>query len=65
MTIDFDKYKDGEPITIIENGISKTYIRPKIITLSYVECLLPTNKITFDIVGEDVIYDECNNRVKE
>lgn len=56
MTIDFDKYKDGEPITIIENGISKTYTCPKII-LSYVKCFPPTNRITFDIVGEDVVYE--------
>ena len=64
MIIDFDKYKSGESITIIENGISKTYTRPKI-TLSYVKCFPPTNEITFNIVGEDVIYDECNNHVKE
>lgn len=56
MTIDFDKYKDGEPISIIENGISKTYTCPKI-TLSYVKCFPPTNRITFDIVDEDVIYE--------
>lgn len=55
MIIDFDKYKDGEPITIIENGISKTYTCPKI--TCYVKCFPPTNKITFDIVGEDVVYE--------
>ena len=64
MTIDFDKYKDGEPITIIENVISRTYTSPRI-TLGYVKCIPPTNRITLDIVGEDVIYDECNNHVKE
>ena len=56
MTIDFDKYNDGEPITIIENGISKTYTCPKI-TLGYVKCIPPTNRITLDVVGEDVIYE--------
>lgn len=56
MTINFDKYKDGEPITIIENGISKTYTRPKIF-LNYVKCFPPTNCITLDIVGKDVIYE--------
>ena len=63
MTIDFDKYKDGEPITIIENGISRTYTCPKI-TLSYVKCFPSTNRITLDIVSEDAIY-EFNNYVKE
>ena len=56
MTIDFDKYKDGEPIIIIENGISKTYTSPRI-TLGYVKCIPPTNRITLDVVGEDVIYE--------
>ena len=56
MTIDFDKYNDGEPITIIENGMSKTYTSP-IITLDYVKCIPPTNRITLDVVGEDVIYE--------
>lgn len=64
MTINFDKYKDGESITIIENGISKTYTCPKI-TLSYVKCFPPTNCITLDVVGEDVIYDKFNDYVKE
>ena len=57
MIIDFDKYKDGEPITIIENGISKTYTHPKV-SLSYVQCFPPTNRITLDVVGEDVIYEK-------
>lgn len=56
MTIDFDKYKSGEPITIIENGISRTYTCPKV-ALNYVECFPPTNRITLDVVGEDVIYE--------
>ena len=56
MIINFDEYKDGEPITIIENGISKTYTSPKIF-LTYVKCFPPTNRITFDIVGEYVIYE--------
>ena len=64
MTIDFDKYKSGEPITIIENGISKTYTCPKI-SLTWTKCFPPTNRISFDIanrisfdiVGEDVIYE--------
>lgn len=60
MIINFDEYKDGEPITIIENGISKTYTSPKIY-LSWIknfQCFPPTYKMTFDIVGEDVIYED-------
>ena len=55
MIINFDEYKDEEPITIIENGISKTYVHPKI-KISYNPCFLPTNTIHFEIVGEDVVY---------
>ena len=55
MIINFDEYEDDEPITIIENGISKTYTHPKTF-LSYVKCFPPANRITLDIVGEDVIY---------
>ena len=64
MTINLDDYKDGEPITIIEHGISKTYTCPRI-SLSYVKCFPPTNRITLDVVGEDVIYDKFNDYVKE
>ena len=56
MIIDFDKYKSGEPITIIENGISRTYTSPKIF-LTYDKCFPPTNRITLGVVGEDVIYE--------
>lgn len=31
MTINFDEYKEGESITIISNGIAKTYINPRLI----------------------------------
>ena len=60
MIINFDEYKDGEPITIIENGISKTYTSPRI-CLSWIknfQCFPPTNRITLDIVGENVIYED-------
>lgn len=56
MIINFDEYKDGEPITIIEHGISKTYTCPKA-TLSYNPCF-PPNTIYLEIVGEDVIYKD-------
>ena len=70
MTIDFDKYKSGEPITIIENGISRTYTSPKISLtwtkcFTFTNCFPPTNKITFDIVGEDVIYEDLKKIKKE
>ncbi len=55
MTINFDEYKDEEPITIIENGISKTYVHPRLL-LSYNPCFPPTNTIYLEIVGEDVVY---------
>ena len=31
MVINFDEYKEGENITIICNGIAKTYINPRLI----------------------------------
>lgn len=62
MIINFDEYKDGEPITIIENEILKTYTRPKTF-LSYVKCFPLTNRISLDVVGEDVIYDELKNKL--
>lgn len=55
MIINFDEYKDGEPITIIENSISKTYVHPRA-KLSYNPCFPPTNTIYLEIVGEDVVY---------
>lgn len=57
MIINFDEYKDGEPITIIEHGISKTYTCSKV-KLSYNPCFPPTNTIHFEIVGEDVVYED-------
>ena len=57
MIINFDEYKDGEPITIIEHGISKTYTHPKV-KLSYNHCFPPTNTIYLEIVGEDVVYED-------
>lgn len=55
MIIDFDKYIDGEPITIIENGIAKTYYYPKI-SLSYVKSFPLTKNISFNVIGEYVEY---------
>ena len=69
MIIDFDKYKSDEPITIIENGISRTYTSPKI-SLTWVknfQCFPHTDRITLNIVGEDVIYENLgviNNAVQ-
>lgn len=53
MTLNFDGYKDDEPITIIENGINKTYVHPRA-SLSYNPCFPPTNTIYLEIVGEDL-----------
>ena len=50
MIINFDEYKDDEPITIIENGISKTYVHPRA-KLSYNPCFPPTNNIFIEIIG--------------
>ena len=59
MTINFDEYKDGEPITIIENGISKTYVHPKT-NISHNSCFPPTTDISIEIIGEDVVYETRN-----
>lgn len=59
MIINFDEYKDEEPITIIENGISKTYVHPKT-NISYNSCFPPTNNISIEIIGEDVVYETRN-----
>ena len=59
MTINFDEYKDDEPITIIKNGISKTYVHPRV-KISYNSCFPPTNNISIEIIGEDVIYETRN-----
>lgn len=64
MIIDFDKYIDGEPITIIENGIARTYYHPKI-NLSYVKCFPPTNNISFDVIGEYVEYKVITLKCEE
>ena len=56
MIINFDEYKDGEPITIIEHGIRKTYTCPKVI-LSYNPCF-PSNAIYLEIVGKNVVYED-------
>lgn len=61
MVINFDEYKDDEPITIIEHGVSKTYIHPKIL-LSYNSCFPPTNTINFEIVSEDVVYEKLKEK---
>lgn len=61
MTIDFDEYKDDEPITIIEHGISKIYVNPRV-TLSYNPCFPPTNTIYLEIVGEDVVYENLKEK---
>ena len=61
MTINFDKCKDDEPITIIEHGISKTYVHPKVL-LSYNPCFPPTNTIHLEIVGEDVVYENLKEK---
>ena len=61
MIINFDEYKDNEPITIIENGISKTYVHPKV-KLSYNSCFPPTNTINFEIVGENVVYENLKEK---
>ena len=61
MIINFDEYKDDEHITIIENGISKTYVHPKI-ALFYNPCFPPTNTINLEIVGEDVVYKNLKEK---
>lgn len=61
MIINFDEYKDDEPITIIEHGVSKTYVHPKVL-LSYNPCFPPTNTIYFKIVGEDVVYEKLKEK---
>ncbi len=61
MTLNFDGYKDDEPITIIENGISKTYVHPRA-SLSYNPCFPPTNTIYLEIVGEDVVYEDLKEK---
>lgn len=61
MVINFDEYEDDEPITIIENGISKTYVHPKA-TLSYIPCFPPANRIYLEIIGEDVVYENLKEK---
>ena len=61
MIINFDEYKDGEPITIIEHGVSKTYVHPRV-SLSYNPCFPPTNTIHLEIVGEDVMYEKLKEK---
>ena len=61
MIINFDEYKDDEPITIIEHGISKTYVHPKA-NISYNLCFPPTNVIYLEIVGEDVVYENLKEK---
>lgn len=61
MTINFDEYKDDEPITIIENGISKTYVHPRA-KISYNPCFPPTNNIFIEIIGEDVMYENLKEK---
>ena len=56
MIINFDEYKNGEPITIIENGISKTYVHPRA-KISYNLYFPPTNNIYIEIIGDDVVYE--------
>ena len=57
MIIDFDNRREGESITIIEDGIAKTYCSPSI-SLSYVKCFPPTNDIRIDITGEFIIVEK-------
>ncbi len=61
MIINFDEYKDDEPITIIEHGVSKTYVHPRAL-LSYIPCFPPTNTIYLKIVGEDVVYENLKEK---
>lgn len=66
MIINFDEYKDGEPITIIENGINKTYVHPKIVLsykLSYNPCCPLANTINLEIVGEDIVYENLKEKI--
>lgn len=58
MVIDFDKYKSGESIIIIKNGISKIYTDP-IVRLSYNKCFPPTKTmfIEIEITGEYVLVE--------
>lgn len=59
MVINFDEWKDGEPITIIEDGVARSYSHPRV-TLSYIKCFPPTRTIDIRIEGEDVLYMESN-----
>ena len=61
MIINFDEYKDDEPITIIEHGVSKTYVHPRV-EISYNPCFPPTNSIHLEIVGEDVVYKNLKEK---
>lgn len=61
MIINFDEYKNEEPITIIENGISKTYVHPRV-KISYNPCFPPTNAIYLEIVSEDVVYEKLKEK---
>ena len=61
MIINFDEYKDDESITIIENGISKTYVHPRA-KISYNSCFPPTNNIFIEIIGEDVVYENLKEK---
>ena len=61
MIINIDEYKDEELITIIENGISKTYVHPRV-KLSYNPCFRPTNNIYIEIIGEYVVYENLKEK---
>lgn len=56
MVINFDEYKEGEDITIICDGIAKTYKNPKVIFQRHIPLVIPPySNMHFQIKADEVI----------